>query len=290
MHKTDYNPLVPAGNAMERIRMMQPSFSKSHKKIADFILQNYEKAVFLTSFKMGQQCGVSESSIIRFATTLGYSGYSEFQREIQDLLKTQITMSQRLKETSLSGDGGIMQGMMQKGIDGIQYAMMNLNEKDFDRAVAVLSQAKRVFLVGSRSSYGLVYYFAFVLNWIRESVFAVNCSNEIIDYLATLTEDDAVLAISLPKYPKSTVDALEAARSKGAHTIAITDTMTSPLIPHSEISLLVYTELLSYSDNIAPVMCLITALLTAIGAADPQKTAGLLEKHEALWEESGIYA
>ena len=275
---------------MERIRMMQPSFSKSHKKIADFILQNYEKAVFLTSFKMGQQCGVSESSIIRFATTLGYSGYSEFQREIQDLLKTQITMSQRLKETSLSGDGGIMQGMMQKGIDGIQYAMMNLNEKDFDRAVAVLSQAKRVFLVGSRSSYGLVYYFAFVLNWIRESVFAVNCSNEIIDYLATLTEDDAVLAISLPKYPKSTVDALEAARSKGAHTIAITDTMTSPLIPHSEISLLVYTELLSYSDNIAPVMCLITALLTAIGAADPQKTAGLLEKHEALWEESGIYA
>ena len=290
MNKTDSNPLVPAGNAMERIRMMPPSFSKSHKKIADFILQNYEKAVFLTSFKMGQQCGVSESSIIRFATTLGYSGYSEFQREIQDLLKTQITMSQRLKETSLSGDGGIMQGMMQKGIDGIQYAMMNLNEKDFDRAVAVLSQAKRVFLVGSRSSYGLVYYFAFVLNWIRESVFAVNCSNEIIDYLATLTEDDAVLAISLPKYPKSTVDALEAARSKGAHTIAITDTMTSPLIPHSEISLLVYTELLSYSDNIAPVMCLITALLTAIGAADPQKTAGLLEKHEALWEESGIYA
>ena len=239
--------------------------------------------------RLGQRCGVSESSIVRFATTLGYSGYSEMQRELQELLKLRLTASQRFKATASEDNSSILHTIMQRGIGSIQYAMENLNEEMFEQAVELLAKSERVFLIGSRSSYGLVYYFGFVLSWIRGEVQSLNGSFDCIDALATLTDRDLVLSISLPKYPRSTVKALKAAYEKGAHTVVITDTMTSPLVPYAEVPLLTYTEMVSYSDNVAPVMCLITALLTAVGAADQKRTTEMLEKHEAYWSRSELY-
>lgn len=278
------------GDALTRIHTMQPYFSKSHRRVADYILKNYEKAIFLTSLRLGQECGVSESSIFRFATTLGYSGFSEMQKELQDILKLRLTIPQHFKETAQDMGQDTLRNIMEGSIHSLQYTMDTLSEEMFERAAQLLSGAERVFIVGSRSSYGLAYFFAFVLNWIRNDVQAIDGSLTATDYLSGLNENDLVVAISLPRYPRSTVMTLEEAHKRGAHTIAITDTISSPLIPFAEIPLLVHTTLLAYSDNVVPVMGVITALLSAAGKVDEKRTASLLEQHDKFWTEKNIYS
>lgn len=278
-------------NILDKIRLQMPTFSKTYNKVANYILENYNKAVFLTSFKMGQICGVSESSVIRFAGIIGYSGYSEMQQALQELIKSQITMTQRLQEFSanLEDDASILQQMMYKGIESLRTAAATVSEEDFNKTVKLLLNCQRVFLVASRSTYGIIYFFGYSLNWIRKEVYVIDCNDNNMDELLTVTKKDLVIAISMPRYPKSTVKALELAHSKGANIVAITDTITSPLTTYSQISLLVQTNMLSYLDNVIPVMPLITALLTAVGAADKKKTAERISMFEKYWEENDIY-
>lgn len=278
-------------NILDKIRIQMPDLSKTHNKVANYILENYNKAVFLTSFKMGQICGVSESSVIRFAGILGYDGYSEMQQALQELIKSQITMTQRLQEFSdnIEDDAGILHQMMHKGIESLRTAAATISEEDFAKTVKLLFSSQRIFLVASRSSYGIVYFFGYALNWIKKDVHVIDSNDNSRDKLLTLTEDDLVVAISMPRYPKATVKALQLAHEKGARTVSITDTITSPLTPYSDISLLVQTNMLSYSDNMTPVMPLITALLTAVGAVDKEKTAERMAMFEKYWEENDIY-
>jgi len=276
---------------LKRIQYKLPHLSKTHKKVANYILDHFDRATFATSARLSRECGVSESSVIRLATTLGYSGYSEFQRALQDLLKSQLSLSQRLELTSEEDRcaTAILHRVMTKEEEGVRRALVSLDKNNFQMAVDLLSNAERVFLFGSRSSYALVYFFGLELRWIRDNIFVMNGQATEFDALTTLTDRDVFLAISLPRYLRSTTRALELAWCKGIPTIAITDTLTSPLVPYATVPLLVNSEIFSYSDNIVPIACTITALLNAVGAATQPHSNELLTRHEETWDFFDMY-
>lgn len=278
-------------NPLDRIQVKMPTLSKTQKKIGRYILDHYDKATFSTSAKLSRDCDVSESSVIRLATTLGYSGYTEMQRALQVIMKEQLSMSKRLDliAAHVTDSDSIMHMVLQKGIEGIQRTMFSLDKENFQAAVDLLANAKRVFLFGSRSSYALIYFFALELRWIRDNVFAINTQVPEFDSLSCLHEGDVFLAISMPRYLRSTTKALSLAYKMGIPTIAITDRMTSPLIPFTTVPLLVDNEIFSYSDNIVPVMSTVTALLNAVGAATQPKSNEALVRNEQVWDYFDLY-
>lgn len=276
---------------LERIQITMPQLSKTHKKIGMYILDNFEKATFYTSAKLSQCCQVGESSVIRFAATLGYSGYTQMQRALQDVMKSQLSMSKRLDLMASHGSDSdsVMHTVLQKGIEGIERTMLSLDRKNFEKATILLSEAKRVFLFGSRSSFSLVSFFALELRWIRDNVIAINTQSPEFDAMSCLQQGDVFLAISMPRYLRSTTKAIELAHQQGIATIAITDRLSSPLIPYASVPLLVDGEIFSYSDNIVPAISVITALLNAVGAATQPKSNELLARNEQVWAHFDLY-
>ena len=284
--------LLGARNALERIQAQMPQLSKTHLKVAKYILENYDKAVFLSSLKVAKKSGVSESSVIRFATTLGYSGYAELQHELQEMLKQQISLTQRLNviADTTESEMDILNMVIQKNIEGIQKLRHTIDETAFRDAVELLSKAQRVFLIGSRSSYGMIHFLGLNLGWIRDGVHIINGESHEFDKLSSLTPHDVVLAISLPHYLKSTIEALRYAHIRKACTICITDTATSPIVQYATVPLLTNSQILSYSDNIVPEACLITALLNAVGAMNRLEAEKILATRENFWRDCDIYS
>lgn len=278
-------------NPLERIHRKMPHLSKTQRKIAMYILDHYDKVAFSTSANLSRDCSVSESSVIRLATALGYLGYSEMQRALQDILKNQLSMIKRLDliTAHVTDSDGIMHMVLQKGIEGIQRTMQTLDKENFQRAVTLLAEAKRVFLFGSRSSYALIYFFALELRWIRDNVFALNSQLPDFEALSCLQEGDVFLAVSMPRYLRTTTQALSYAYQAGIPTIAITDSRSSPLIPYATVPLLVDNEIFSYSDNIVPVTSAITALLNAVGALTQPKSTEILARNEQVWRYFDLY-
>ena len=276
---------------LQRIQVSMPTLSKTQKKIAAFILDHYDKVVFFTSAKLSRDCNVSESSVIRLATALGYSGYTELQRALQDILRSQLSMSKRLDliTAHVTDSNSIMEMVLQKGVEGIQRTMRSMDKESFQKAVALLAGAKRVFLFGSRSSYALTSFFALELRWIRDNVFAINTQSPEFDALSFLQEGDVFLAISMPRYLRSSTQALSLAYRTGIPTIAITDRPSSPLAPYATVPLFVDNEIFSYSDNIVPIASVITALLNAVGAATQPKSNEALARNEQVWSYFDLY-
>ena len=278
-------------NPLERITAQLHNLSKTHRKVADYLLESYDKAVFLSSFKVAQKSGVSESSVIRFATTLGYSGYAQLQYELQEMLKQRISLTQRLTDTVDVSDSenDILDTVVQKNIESIQKMRRTIDTAAFRDAAELLAKSERVFLIGSRSSYGMIHFLGLNLGWIRERVHIINGESHEFDKLSGITPHDVVLAISLPNYLKSTVQALRYAYKRKACTICITDTDTSPIVQYATVPLLTNTQILSYSDNIVPEACLITALLNAVGSMNRIDAKRILEDREHFWRECDIY-
>lgn len=276
---------------LERIQAKMPTLSKTQKKIAAYILDHYDKVTFSTSAKLSRDCGVSESSVIRLAITLGYLGYSEMQHALQDILKGQLSMIKRLDliAAHVTDSDSILHMVLQKGVEGIQRTMLTLDKDNFQRAVTLLAEAKRVFLFGSRSSYALIYFFALELRWIRDNVYSLNTQLPEFEALSCLQEGDVFLAISMPRYLRSTTQALSLAHQAGIPTIAITDRPSSPLVPYATVPLLVDNEVFSYSDNIVPVVSAITALLNAVGAVTQPKSTEILARNEQVWDYFDLY-
>lgn len=276
---------------LDRIRVKMPELSKTQKVIAEYILSSYDKVTFLTSAKLSRECSVSEASIIRFATTLGYTGYTEMQRALQDILKNRISMSKRLDMIISQGSDSdsIMKTVMQKSIEGIQKTAVSLDNEKFQQAVDLLVNAERVFLFGSESSYAATYFFALELQRIRSNVFSLNFMSPEFGALGILQPGDVFLAISMPRYAKATIRAMSLAHQANIPTIGITDCFSSPLIPYTTVPLLMDNEMFSYADNIIPSISVVTALLNAVGVATKPQSNINLSKQEQVWKHFDLH-
>ncbi|MBE6919567.1 MAG: MurR/RpiR family transcriptional regulator [Ruminococcaceae bacterium] len=279
-------------NVLQTIQVSQPSFSKGQKRIAQYILDNYDKAAFMTASKLGRSAQVSESTVVRFAAQLGYDGYPEMQKALQELVRGRLTSIQRIQASREQMDSqDILGSVMQRDMESIHTAIDRLDRSAFDSAVDKLMRAKHIYILGVRSSAYLAGYLHFYFHLIFPNVTLVQnmAGGEIFEQMVRIGPDDVIVGISFPRYSKLAVSAVEFARSRGAEVVAITDSKMSPLYKLSDASLLVRSDMISFVDSMAAPLSLLNALIVAVGQQKHEEVSGTFSEMERVWSTYSVF-
>lgn len=266
--------------------------SKGQKLIANYVLEHYEKAVYLTAAKLGTIVGVSESTVVRFANELGYDGYPKFQEALEELVKSRLTAMQRLEVTTdrLSMQH-ILKSVLQTDEEKIRYTREQIDEVAFDQAVEKILKAKTIYILGVRSSAGLAQFLGFYFNIIFDNIKLVstNSASEMFEVIHRISEKDVIIGISFPRYSKRVLKALEFAKNKEAKVIAITDSYISPLSSYSDYTLVGRSEMISFVDSLVAPLSIINALIVAVSLKKKDEIAANLDHLEKIWVEYEVY-
>lgn len=268
------------------------TFSKGQKRIANFILESYDKAAFMTASRLGKRVGVSESTVVRFAAELGYDGYPDMQRSLQKMIRNRLTYVQRIEVTNdRIGDQDLLSMVLQSDIENIRYTLEELDRESFEKAVDALISARKIYLVASRSSSSLATFLYFYLNLIFDNVVTVTASTaaDPCDQLWRVGEEDVVLGISFPRYSSRTVQGMTFARNRGATTIGITDSEASPLAPVCTYVLKARSQMASFVDSLVAPLSLMNALMVAVSRKKNSELPSTFQHLEKMWDEYGVY-
>ncbi len=276
----------------KKMNQIMPELSKGQKLIAKYILENCNKAAYMTASKLGLTVGVSESTVVRFATEIGYDGYPSLQREMKDILKSKLTSVQRIEVTSDQlGDSDILEKVLNFDIERIRKTLDVTSREAFSTATEIIANAKTIYIIGSRSSSALARFLAYYFNLIFPSVKLVHTTSrsELFENIMRIDENDVMIGISFPRYSKQTVLALKYASSNNAKVVAITDGMASPLVQYSDTVLIAQSDMASFVDSLVAPLSLINALIVALSIKNRDKVSKTFENLESIWEEYQVY-
>ena len=278
---------------LQKIEDRYQKFSKGQKKLADFIREDYDKAAFLTAAKMGEEVGVSESTVVRFAMALGYDGYPGFQRALGELVRTKLNSIQRMEVTyGRISQGEILASVLQSDIEKIKLTMEAIDHSSFEMAVDTILKARRIYVIGIRSCAPLASFLSFYLNLICPNVTAVttNSSSEIFEQLIRIGEEDVIIGISFPRYSMRTLKALEFASNRKAKVITLTDSVHSPMTLYSSCNLIARSDMASIVDSLVAPLSVVNALVVALCMKKQKEVISTLETLEQIWDEYQVYS
>ena len=270
----------------------QKKMSKGHKKLAQYIAENYDKAAFMTASKLGEKVGVSESTVVRFATEMGFKGYPELQKELQQMIKSKLTAVQRMEVSStLIGEHGAIQKVLTGDMELIRDTLENVSESEFSKAVETINNAKRIYILGVRSSAALASFLYFYFNPVFENVVLVDTSSasEMFEQMFRISGDDVCVAISFPRYSKQTINALRFINDRGTKIIALTDSADSPIAEYADTLLVAKSDMVSVVDSLVAPLSLINALIVAVTFSKRDEVYNNFNKLESIWDEYQVY-
>ncbi len=279
-------------DVLEKIKQDFALYSKGQKLIASFILENYDKASYMTAAKMGAVVGVSESTVVRFATQLGYAGYPEFQRSLQEVIRSKLTSVQRIQVTnSRIGDGDVLESVLSADAEKIRRTLESIDRRSFDEAIEKIVGAKNIYIIGVRSSSSLAGFLNFNLRLIFNNVHFVQTTSgsEMFEQLMHMGAGDVMIAISFPRYSKRIINAVEYARSVGADVIALTDSPSSPIAEHAHQLLTAQSDMASFVDSLVAPLSIINAIIVGVSRVKGEEISRRLEKLEGIWDEYEVY-
>lgn len=276
---------------MRTIQIKFPRLSKGQKLIAEYILKHYDKAAFMTASKLGVTVGVSESTVVRFANELGYSGYPKLQVGLQELIKTKLTSVQRIEISSdLITEENVLKSVLKADMENIRATLEKLNANTFDEIVNAIFKAKRIYIVGFRSSQALADFLSFYLGLVLDNVRQVSTEvSDIFEQLLRVGQEDLVIGIGFPRYSSRTVEALKFAKSKNAEVVAITDSLLSPLASNADYTLITQSNMASFVDSLVAPLSVINALIVAVGIREKDRISETFNNLEKIWEEYNVY-
>lgn len=266
--------------------------SKGHKKIADFIRENYDKAAFMTAAKLGETVLLSESTVVRFAMELGYDGYPALQQALTNLMRTKLTSVQRIEMTSNHiGDADVLEKVLNLDIERIRTTLEQSSRIDFSNAIDAIILSETIYIVGSRSAEILARFLTYYLKLMFPDVRLLYTTgeSELFQQLVHLTQNDVVIGISFPRYSKQTTKVMKYASVQQAKVVAITDAKTSPIAAHANHILLAKSDMVSFADSLVAPLSLINAIIVAIGIKRRDEVSQNLGRLEKIWEEYEVY-
>lgn len=275
-----------------RINECYGSLSKGQKILATYITDNYDKAVFLTAAKMGQVVGVSESTVVRFATHLGYKGYPEFQKALEEMVRNKLNSIQRMEVTyGRISQSHILETVLQSDQEKIKDTLEHIDEHAFELAVDTIIKAKHIYIVGIRSCAPLAAFMAFYFNLMFENVtlLQTNNSSELFEQMVRISKDDVIIGISFPRYSMRTLKAMEFANNRNAKVITLTDSVHSPMNLYSSCNLIARSDMASIVDSLVAQLSVINALIVALCMKKQGEVAKTLETLEDIWNEYQVY-
>lgn len=281
-----------AKSILHTIEKNMSSFSKGQKRIASYILENYDKAAFMTASKLGKLVGVSESTVVRFASELGYDGYPSMQRALQEMIRSRLTSTQRIQAAGdLFDHQDLLGAVLQSDIDKLREIVGEADRGAFDNVVERIMQARHIYILGVRSSSFVAGYLNFYMHLLCENVTLVqsNAAGEIFEQLFRIGPEDVMIAISFPRYSKVTMNTVKFAQDRGASIIAITDNELSPVYQMSDAALLAPCEMISFVDSMVAPLSLINALLVALAHRMGTDVSTTFAELEDIWNEYGVF-
>ena len=281
------------GSAQELIQRLNQSgkkLSKSHRRIAECIVTHYDKAAFMTASKLGEYVGVSESTVVRFASTLGYAGYPQLQKALQELIRHRLTASQRFEMTSDMDHSQVLNKVLKADIQNIRSTLDEIDLSAFEQAIDMIIQARAIYVMGLRASAPIAEFFAHYLKFIFPNVRVVTSGvSDVFEQLSRIGEGDLLIGISFPRYTSRSIEAMGFARQQGASLIAITDGPLSPLHSTADVCLMAKSDMSSFVDSFAAPLSLINALIVALGQRRRSEVSDYFEKMERIWSEYDVY-
>ncbi|MGL5692540.1 MAG: MurR/RpiR family transcriptional regulator [Peptostreptococcaceae bacterium] len=277
---------------ISNIQAQYARLSKGQKLIAQYILNNYDKVAFMTACKLGDTVGVSESTVVRFANALGYSGYPKLQEALQELIKNKLTTVQRVEMThgEYSDDTTILNKVLKSDIENIRDTLEGIDESAFRVAADKILKARKIYILGMRSSFTIAQYLGFYLDIILDNVHIVRMDmGDAFEQIVRVNEDDVLISISFPRYSRKSYQVAKYAKSKGAHIISITDSMFSPVASISDNTLLVKSNMASFVDSLVPALSVANALVISVGMKEKEDIKGYFNDLESIWKEYSVY-
>lgn len=275
---------------VQRINEKYPKMSKGQKIIAEFILNDYDKAAFMTALKLGDKVGVSESTVVRFAMALGYDGYPELQKSLQEMVRNKLTTIQRIEMTSELSQSMVLRSVLKADINNIRMTIDEINTDIFDEIVDMIYASRRVYIMGLRSSAPLAQFLAYYLNYILDNVRIVTSGvNDVIEQLIYIQPDDVLIGISFPRYSRRIVEAMDFAKKRNAKIIAITDSLLSPLASYADHSLVAKSDIASFVDSLVAPFSVLNALIVSIGLRKRDEVSEHFKELERIWDEYDVY-
>ena len=267
-------------------------FSKGQRLIAKYILSNYDKAAFMTAGRLGEIVGVSESTVVRFATELGYDGYPSMRKALQEMIRNRLTSVQRIEVAkSMMDEKDITKSVISSDMQNLQATLDGLDQEVFDSAIDEIINAKRVYIVGMRTSTSLASFLGLYLNLLRDGVTVVRdtAASETFEQLIRIGEGDLFIGISYPRYSSHTIDAMQFAKKMGAKAIAITDGASSPVNGIADICLYAKSDMVSFIDSLVAPLSLINAIIVAVAKKNRDDVLKTFESLERIWQEHDVY-
>ena len=281
-----------AKSILHMIESNMSTFSKGQKRIANYILQNSDKAAFMTASKLWKLSGVSESTVVRFASELGYDGYPSMQRALQEMIRSRLTSTQRIQAADDQfGGQDVLTAVIQTDMDKLRMVSDEADRTEFSKAVDVILGARHIYILGTRSSYFVAGYLNFYLHLLTGNVTLVqsNAAGEIFEQLLRIGPGDVMIAISFPRYSKVTMNTVKFAQDRGATIVAVTDNELSPVYQMADAALLAPSEMISFVDSMVAPLSLINALLIAVGRRMGTDVARTFADLEDIWNKYGVF-
>ncbi|MBR5321280.1 MAG: MurR/RpiR family transcriptional regulator [Clostridia bacterium] len=277
---------------LSKVDIKNKRLSKGHKKLVAYITENFDKAAFMTASKLGETVGVSESTVVRFATEMGFKGYPELQKELQQMIKSKLTAVQRMEVSStLIGEQDAIKKVLNGDIELIRDTLEHISTDEFTKSVETINNARKIYILGVRSSAALASFLYFYLNPVFENVVLIDTSSgsEMFEQMFRISEEDVCVAISFPRYSKQTINALRFISDRGTKIIAITDSADSPIAEYADNILVAKSDMVSVVDSLVAPLSLINALIVAVTFSRRDEVYNNFNKLESIWDEYQVY-
>lgn len=272
-----------------RVQENSPNFSAKQKLIAEYLLIKYDKAAFMTAAKLGATIRVSESTVVRFAYALDYEGFPHMQKALQDIVKKRLTTVDRLQMAVHDKQEQVLDKVLRNDITNIRLTMEEISREDFAEAVTMILAAKNIYIISLRSATALGLFLNFYLHLLLKNCRIISGAGTLFDQLTAVETGDLVIGISFPRYSRQTVEGLKYAQEKGATTLAITDSVISPLARFSKVVLVAQSDMTSFIDSFVAPLSVINALIIAVGTKESHRTEEALKQLEKIWKTFNIY-
>ncbi|MGI6152826.1 MAG: MurR/RpiR family transcriptional regulator [Christensenellaceae bacterium] len=279
------------GNLLDRLNLKYDTFSKGQKLISEYIMQNYDKAAYMTAAALSKTVGVSESTIVRFAYALGYDGYPKMQKDLQEAIQNRLTSVQRLQFMDGLSTEEIINASFKTDINNLRVTKDKNSPLEIEQAVECIAKARTIYLMGTRSSAPLAEFLAYYLGYVTDNIKKIQFDgSDIFSQVLNADERDVVVAISFPRYSMRTVEGMRHMKDKGCKLVAITDNAGAPPAQLADYALLAKSYMNSFVDSFVAPLSVINLLIIMLGLKHKETLFDNFEKLEALWKENDVYA
>ena len=275
---------------LRRLNQSGKRLSKGHRKIAEYIVEHYDKAVFMTASKLGEKVGVSESTVVRFAASMGYEGYPQLQRALQELVRHWLTSVQRFEMATDIGRGEVLSTVLHADMQNIRATTEEIDAAAFDEIVEKIDGARHIYIMGLRSAAPIAQFLGYYLSFIYDNVRTVSeASGDVFEQISRVNESDLLFGISFPRYSTRTLEAMAFAKARGAVVVGLTDGPMSPVYTASAVCLTARTDMASFVDSMAAPLSVLNALIVALGLRRKEELSEHFRLMEGIWDEYRVY-